>query len=363
MSSEKKIRMLNPGPVAVPKFVTDAISQQVIHQRTAAFGDFFADFQLDLQYVFQTENPVIAMPGTGTFGVESAMFSLFKAGDQVAIPSVGKFSQRWVAFGIQLGLDVVPLGVTWGHDFTVAHVQEVLAEYPNLKGWVLTHVETSTGLAIDLEEIAAAIKAASPQQLIVVDAICSVGIQAIYTDAWQLDVVVGASQKGFLNPAGTVYVAVGPQAALRLEYPEAADYRDLGHYYRYLLQGSYPFTPPVQMFFGVAAALKKMRAETMPVIWNRTHSLSRYFKAEVQALGAAIFGVGNADALTVVSFGRISHDAVRETLVLEHGIETAGGQDQLDDLVIRVAHFGDLGMEDMKACIQALQTIAQTLRR
>ena len=131
-----------------------------------------------------------------------------------------------------------------------------------------------------------------------VDAICSVGIQAIYTDAWQLDVVVAASQKGFQNPAGTVFVAVGPLAAASLHYPEAADYRDLGHYYRYLLQGSYPFTPPVQMFYGVQAALERMQEETMPTIWNRTHAMSRYFKEAAKAGGAHLFGDGSADALT-----------------------------------------------------------------
>ena len=79
---------------------------------------------------------------------------------------------------------------------------------------------------------------------------------------------------------------------------KAADYRDLGHYYRYLLQGSYPFTPPVQMFYGVQAALERMQEETMPTIWNRTHAMSRYFKEAAKAGGAHLFGDGSADALT-----------------------------------------------------------------
>ncbi len=349
--------LLNPGPVSVPQFVLEAISRPVIHQRTAAFDSFFAQFQTDLQYVFQTQSPVIAMPGTGTFGVESAMFSFFKAGDKVAIPAMGKFSERWVAFGMSLGLDVIPMGVAWGHTFAVEHAMSVLESYPDLKGWVLTHVETSTGVAIDLEEIAFAIKSTAPHQLLVVDAICSVGIQAIYTDAWQLDVVVAASQKGFQNPAGTVYVSVGSQAAAQLDQPASADYRHLGHYLRYLRDGAYPFTPPVQMFYGVQAALARMRAETMPVVWNRTHALSRYFKGEAQGLGAHIYGEGNADALTVVSFGRCSHDRIREQLVTLHGIETAGGQDQLEDLAIRVGHFGPVTFEDMAACIDGLKSI------
>lgn len=359
MSHKMSPLILNPGPVAVPQYVLDAIGKPVIHQRTAAFDAFFEALQYDLQYAFQTSSPVVAMPGSGTYGVEATLYSLFRAGDKVAIPALGKFSQRWVAFGMALGLEVIPLGVTWGHEFTVAHVQQVLEAHPDLRGWVLTHVETSTGVAMDLEVIAAAIKQAAPAQLIVVDGICTVGIQALYMDAWQLDAVVAASQKGFLNPTGTCYVAMGPAAAAVLDYPEAADYRHLGHYYRYLMHGSYPFTPPVQLFYGVKAALEQMRVETLPVVWNRTHAMSRYFKQAIQELGGAIFGEGNADALTVVGFGRCSHDRIREALVRDHGIETADGQDQLQDLVIRVGHFGPVTLADMQACIAGLKAVME----
>jgi aspartate aminotransferase-like enzyme len=355
--STSPLIQLNPGPVMVPAFVMEAIAQPVMHQRTAAFEAFFESLQGHLQYVFQTTSPVIAMPGTGTFGVEAAIYSFFKPGDQVAIPAMGKFSQRWVAFAMQLGLDVVPIGLSWGQAFTITHTQAVLAEYPHLKGWVLTHVETSTGVAIDLEEIAAAIKQAAPAQLIVVDAICSVGIQTLYTDSWMLDVVVGASQKGFLNPAGTVFVAIGPLAAQGLVFPAAADYRHLGHYYRYILQGGYPFTPPTQMLYGVNAALQRLREETLPVAWNRTHAMSRYFKMAAVEIGASVFGDGSADALTVLSFGRGNQDRIRERLVTEFGIEVAGGQDQLEDLIIRVGHFGPVGMPEMQACISGLKHI------
>jgi aspartate aminotransferase-like enzyme len=355
--SMPSIKMLNPGPVEVPESILKAICKPVVHQRTALFDDFFSELQGNLKYVFQTSFPVVAMPGTGTFGVESAMYSLFQPGDQVAIPALGKFSERWVAFGMALGLEVVPIGVAWGHAFTLDHVRAVLEEYPDLKGWVLTHVETSTGVAIDLEEMAGLIKSHNADQLILVDGICSVGIQPLYMDAWQLDAVVAASQKGFLSPAGTVYVALGQLALSRIIYPEAADYRHLGHYLRYLQQGSYPFTPPIQLFYGVNEACKQMKAVGLPAWWNRTHQLSRFFKEEVQALGGTLFGQGNADALTVFSFGRMSHGAIREQLVLHHGIETAGGQDHIEDLVIRVGHFGPHGMEALQACIEGLKQI------
>ena len=90
--------------------------------------------------------------------------------------------------------------------------------------------------------------------------------------------------------------------------------------------------------------------------------MSRYFKAAIPEMGGAVFGEGNADALTVVSFGRGGHDQIRERLVAEFGLETADGQDQLQDLVIRVGHFGMVTMDDMKACVQALKSILERKR-
>ena len=347
-----------PGPVSVPDYVMQAIARPVIHQRSGAFRDFFLNLQEGLKYVFQTTHPVLCLNGSGTFGVQAAMLSLFRPGDKVAIPAMGKFSQRWAAFALEIGLEAVPLGITWGHDFTVAHVQAVLDEYPDLAGWVLTHCETSTGVAIDLEEISATIRAARPDQLIIVDAISTVGIQPIYTDAWDLDVVVSASQKGFLNPAGTCFASVSPRAEGRLAMAEGDEFWHFSHYLRHLRKGDYPFTPPTQMLYGIQAAVERMRTETLPVTWNRHHQLSQHCKRRLQELGIDLFGSANADALTAFSFGRVNHDTVRARLEKDFGIELASGQGHLSDVIIRIGHFGIHGMPELERCLQALQTIA-----
>jgi aspartate aminotransferase-like enzyme len=347
-----------PGPVTPPAYVMEAIARPVVHQRSSAFQEFFGRLQVGLQYAFQTTYPVLCLNGSGTFAVEAAMLSLFKPGDQVAIPAMGKFSQRWAAFALEIGLEAVPIGITWGHAFTVAQAQQVLDEYPRLAGWVLTHCETSTGVAIDLEELAFAIRAAQPDSLIVVDAISTVGVQPLYTDAWDLDVVVGASQKGFLNPAGTTYASLSPRAVARLAPSEGDEFWHFSHYLRHLQQGDYPFTPPTQMLYGVEAALAELQRKTLPVVWNETHQRSQRFKAAVPSFGAQIFGVGNADAVTAFSFGRVDHRAIQQDLIQSHGIELAGGQGHLADLLLRVGHFGIHGLDAIDRLVAALIALA-----
>lgn len=362
MSANSHLFMV-PGPVAAPDYVMQAIARPVMHQRSQGFRTFFASLQQDLQYVFQTEHPVLCLNGSGTFAVELAMHGVFRPGDKVAVPAMGKFSERWAEYALEMGLEAVPIGITWGHELNVGHVQEVLAEYPDLKGWVLTHCETSTGVAIDLEEIAATIRRANPDQIIVVDAVSTLAVQPLYTDAWDLDVVVAASQKGFLNPAGTAFMSLGPRAQTRLLPSDAESFFDLYRYLKALEQNDYPFTPPTQLFYGVKAALEQIRRETLPVVWNRTHQLSKHCKERLPQIGADLFGASNADALTAFSLGRIDHDMVRERLVREHAIELAGGQGRMADLIIRIGHFGAHGMPELERVLNALATIIPTLQR
>jgi aspartate aminotransferase-like enzyme len=346
-----------PGPVAPPDYVMEAICRPVMHQRTGQFRDFCFSLQDDLRYVFQTAHPVLMLNGSGTFAVELAMHNVFRPGDRVAIPAMGKFSERWASYALEMGLEAVPLGITWGHELTVAQVEEVMAEYPDLKGWVLTHCETSTGVGIDLEEMAASIRATQPNSIIVVDAVSTLAVQPLYTDAWDLDVVVTASQKGFLNPAGTAYLSLSPRAQARLLPAESESWFDFSQYLQALQRGDYPFTPPTQMLYGVKAALGRIREEGLPAVWNRVHQLSRHCKQRLPEIGADLYGAANADALTAFSLGRVDHDLVRERLLVEHGVELAGGQGRISDLIIRIGHFGAHGMPELERCLQAIQAV------
>ena len=349
--------LLTPGPVRVAPYIMEAIAQTALHQRHSEFTAFFEKLQKGLQYLFQTKAPVLAMPGSGTTGVEVTMRSLFKPGEKVAIQDNGRFSGRWADYGQAIGLEVIPLPAEWGDTVTLEQVQELSAAHPDLKGWVLTHVETSTGIAIDLEEIAFFIREKHPEQLIVVDAICSAGIQALYMDDWGLDAAVAASQKGLGNPAGTCFVALSERAVQALTPAESSNGMHLRTFGERLEEGSYPFTPPVQLFFGIEVALGRLKEEGLPGRWNAIQALSRDFRAWLAERGGKVAGPLSGAGLTVFHFEGRNHLEILERLKTEHGIVLAGGQGKLKGEILRVGHFGDVGEAEMERLKGALGTI------
>lgn len=66
----------------------------------------------------------------------------------------------------------------------------------------ITHVDTSTGVLSDARSIAASVRRISPSTLVVLDAVCSLASEDVQMDAWGLDVVLSASQKGLGGPPG-----------------------------------------------------------------------------------------------------------------------------------------------------------------
>ena len=356
MSSSPLI--LNPGPVKVPAFVLEAIGRTVIHQRGPEFSSFFGDLQEGLKYFFQTQNPVAAMPGSGTTGMESAIRSLFQQGQTVLIVCYGKFSRRWAVYARMQGILVVEMNEADGLRPEPSDILQVaLKAGKPLSGIVLTHCETSTGAFMDIEGTAFLLRQHFPDTLILVDAITGAGILPFYSDAWDVDIAVAASQKSLLNPAGTVFISVSQSAAAHLDNTITEDAFDLSPYYYSALKNEYPFTPPTQMFFGILAALQRIQSETLPIVWNRSHSLARFFRAGLVDAGYEIFPVHSSDSLTAFSRRNVNMEAVAETLKNDFNIEVAGGQGTLKGKILRVAHFGDIGIQDMKICLDALKSI------
>ncbi|MEM0997417.1 MAG: aminotransferase class V-fold PLP-dependent enzyme [Bacteroidota bacterium] len=347
--------LLTPGPVRIPAEVMAAIARPPLHQRTPEFEEFWREMQPRMQYLFQTLGPTLLVPGSGTTGMEMTMRSLFPPGAKVAIQDTGKFSARWVAYGRRLGWEVVPVRAPWFETVTLAQVRDVAAAHPDLAGWVLTHVETSTGMAIDLEEIAFFLRGEAPETLIVVDAICSVGIQALYQDAWGLDAVVAASQKGLANPAGCCLVGLSERAVAHLTPSDKHDGLHLAAFYEYGQRGSYPFTPPVQLMYGLDAALRTLQAEGLPARWIAIQARAQWFRGELKRLGATQANPPHGAGVTAFYFAGRDNEQLREQLRTVHGIIVANGQEAFRGKRLRVGHFGDVGQPEMERLVEALE--------
>lgn len=361
---DDKLMLMIPGPTPVPEKVLLALAKHPIGHRTKDFENIIAEVTEGLKWLHQTESDVLILTASGTGAMEAGMINFLSPGDRVLVGNNGKFGERWVKVAQAYGLNVEPVTAEWGKPLDPEVFREKLEADSDrtIKAVVITHSETSTGVLNDLETINRHVKAHGA--LIMVDAVTSLGAVHLPIDQWGLDVVASGSQKGYMLPPGLGFVAVSPkawEAYAQATLPKF--YLDLGKYRKEAAKNSHPFTPPVNMYFGLQAALKMMQAEGLEAIFARHQRHMRATRAAAKALSLPLFAADGASspAITAIAPTGVDAEQIRSLLKKRFDIATAGGQDHLKGKIFRVGHLGFVSDRDILTAIGALEAVLQEL--
>ncbi|KAI8358014.1 pyridoxal phosphate-dependent transferase [Mortierella sp. GBAus27b] len=171
------------------------------------FGD---SIRLLRKVLFTSGQPFI-IAGSGTLGWDMTASNLVEAGEDVLVCNSGYFGDRFGECLETYGAKVTQLRVPIGEAPKPSAVEEQL-KAKKFKLVTITHVDTSTGVLADIKGIAAAVRKVSPDTLVIVDGVCSVGSEEIRMDEWGIDVVVTASQKALGAPPGLSVLGVSERA-------------------------------------------------------------------------------------------------------------------------------------------------------
>jgi aspartate aminotransferase-like enzyme len=344
-----------PGPTPVPPAVLAELARPLINHRGPEFAAILRRVTVRLQYVFQTASPVLTFPASGTGGQECALVNLFSPGEHVVAITIGHFGNRFAQIAERYGLQISRIAFPWGEAADPTLVETRLHELAPYRGVLLTHNETSTGVTNDIKTLAALIRRHNPDTLIVVDAVSSLGCIPLEMDAWEIDVVFTASQKGLLCPPGLMMLAAGPRAW------EATTQARLPRYYldwararASLERMQHPMTPPVSLFYALDLALEMILAEELEVVFARHRHLGEY----VRAIGLHLFA-NPAHASNTVTAVRVPEGIDAKVLLntLREGdqVVLAGGQEHLSGKMLRIGHMGCCEVRDLFTALNCLQ--------
>ncbi|MGA1839884.1 MAG: aminotransferase class V-fold PLP-dependent enzyme, partial [bacterium] len=110
---QKKL-LLSPGPTPVPSEALLSMAQPIIHHRTPEFTEIFNQVQEGLKYLFQTQNDVLIIAGSGTSAMEAAVSNILSPGDKAICIRGGKFGERWSELCTAYGIQPINIDVEWG---------------------------------------------------------------------------------------------------------------------------------------------------------------------------------------------------------------------------------------------------------
>jgi aspartate aminotransferase-like enzyme len=351
-----KKRLLTPGPTPVPEETLLELAKPVFFHRTPEFRQILADVLADLQYVFQTKNPVIPLTSSGTGGLEAAIANSLPAGAKAICLMAGRFGERWRNLCKAFGIEVISVTVPYGQAVQPEQLAKALADHPDALAVCSTLSETSTGVGHDIAAFGKLV-AKSPA-LLLVDAVSGLGVMECRTDDWHIDICVTGSQKALMLPPGLAFLSVSDKARKAIEKnPNPRTfYFDLKKARSKLDGPDTPFTPAHTLIRALRVSLKRFREEGIENVWARQARTAAAARAGFQALGLELFAAQPNNALTVARMPPgIDSTTLLGKLEKQYGLKLANGQDDLKGKIIRLAHMGYIDQFDVLAAIAGVE--------
>jgi alanine-glyoxylate transaminase/serine-glyoxylate transaminase/serine-pyruvate transaminase len=301
-----------------------------------------------IKEVFQTQQPVLMYPASGTGMWEAALVNTLSPGDRVLAFETGHFATQWRTVATRLGIEVEWVAGDWRHGVDPSVVEARLADDAagTIEAVLVLHNETSTGITNDVRSIRRAIDAAGHPALLLVDGISSIGSIDYHHDEWGVDVTVCGSQKGFMLPPGLGFNVVSDKALERSQTATfARSYWDWAPVLKMNERGFFPYTPPTNLLYGLDVALDMLLDEGLANIFARHHRLAEATRAAVRAWGlehCCLEPERCSDTLTAVWMPD-GHDAdeLRRVISDRFDMSLGTGLGKVKGRVFRIGHLGD----------------------
>lgn len=356
--------LLGPGPSNVSPRVLQAMVAPMLGYLDPEFILILDEISALLRKVYQTEEGItLAVPGTGSAGMEAGLTSLLEPGDTAVMCVYGYFCERMVDMAGRVGASVVPLRAQWGRPFPPEMLESELRKHSRVKLVTAVHAETSTGVRQPLEDISRL--ASDHGALFVVDAVTSLGGSDVAVDRWGIDYAYSASQKCLGCPPGLAPVALSPRArevVVTRKTRPASWYLDLNLLMKYWgSERVYHHTAPVSMLLALREALHMVLEEGLERRFQRHRRNAAALRAGLQALGLSLVVPEEyaLDQITLVWVPEGTDEAkVRQALLRQYSIEIGRGLGELAGKVWRIGLMGESSKaEYVLALLAALEEV------
>ncbi|HLJ27012.1 MAG TPA: aminotransferase class V-fold PLP-dependent enzyme [Candidatus Angelobacter sp.] len=336
-----------PGPTNVPDRVLRAMDRAVIDHRGPEFAKLSREVLEGLLPIFQTKDPVVIYPSSGSGAWEAAIVNTLSPGDRVLMFETGHFSNLWRDIATRLGMQVEYVPGTWRHGVSSAEVEARLGQdkHQTIKAVMVVHNETSTGVTSRIADVRRSMDRAHHPALLMVDTISSLASIDYRHDEWGVDVTVGGSQKGLMLPPGLSFNAISEKALAASRSAKSPRYYwDWQEMLKPNHAGFFPYTPATNLIYALREALLMLHEEGLPNVFRRHARHAEATRTAVRTWGMEIVCEDPAEysnTLTAVFMPEGQDaDRLREIILEKFDMSLGTGLSRLAGKVFRIGHLG-----------------------
>ena len=341
-------KLFIPGPTHVVDEILEAMAMPMIGHRDPLYAELHGQTVEKLKKMLYTDGRVYLSTSSSTGMMEGAIRNCVQT--KALMTDCGAFSKRWTEIATANGKEIEVIKVEPGEAITPEMVDEKLAQ-GGFDSVCITFNETATGVTNPLKEIAALVKEKYPDVLVLVDAVSIMAGAEIRVDDWELDVVLAGTQKAFAIPPGLCVVTVSDAA-----FERSKNNTNKGYYFdfvdmeKYALKNQTSATPAISLINALNVQMDRILAEGVEARFARHAEMAKYiqdwareyfelYAADEQYLSPTVTNIRNTRGISV-------SDLNKE--LAKRGAAISNGYGTLKEKAFRIAHMGDIQMEDLK---------------
>lgn len=334
-----------PGPSNVRENVRQARSIKTTNPDVDVdFVEFYKNTCDKMAKIINTKNDVYILSGEGILGLEAACASLTEKDDRVLVIDNGVFGKGFEDFVTMYGGEAVLFSKCYKKAIDVEELERFLEKDHDFKYATIVHCDTPTGVLNDLSKICPLLK--KYNILTVVDSVAAMVGEKLLVDEWQIDMVLGGSQKAISAQPGLSIVSVSEDAKNTMKNRKSkiiGFYCNLTIWEDYYKQKYFPYTMPISDIISLDRALENILEEGIENTIKRHTRIAKATREALKEYGVELFlNSGYSNTVTALVIPE-SIGALNLTKYIGEKYNTIIGTSlgEYVDKLLRIGHMGE----------------------
>jgi alanine-glyoxylate transaminase/serine-glyoxylate transaminase/serine-pyruvate transaminase len=325
----------------IPPRVLNAMGAPMLSHLDPDFLRIMDDTRGRLGRLFRADAEAftIAVSGTGTSAMETAVANAVQDGTRAVVVVTGYFGDRLAQMCERYGARVRRIDVEWGRACDPQRLaDELRRDGADVVAFV--HAETSTGVRNPAKELAEIARAHGA--LTIVDTVTSLGGHQLELAAWGIDIAYSCSQKCVGAPSGVAPLAVAGHARAR-RVKCRSFYFDVSLLEEYWLNRKYHHTMCASLIYALREALLMIEEEGLEARWARHERHHQVLAAGLEGMGLSILPPPTERLWTLNAVrvpDGVDEASVRRLLLQTFNLEIGAGLGPLAGKIWRVGLMG-----------------------
>jgi 2-aminoethylphosphonate-pyruvate transaminase len=360
ITSSGRTVLLNPGPVNVSPRVAQALLRGDLCHREEEFSVLQHRVRALLCEAFAPNGDYTAvlLTGSGTAALEAAVASALHPQRKMLVINNGVYGARMAQMASIHGFDVVELTFPWTSPPDLGQIARALREDPAIEVICLVHHETTTGLLNPVAAVGELV--AQHGRVLLVDSISGLGGEEIDLARAGVGLCVGTANKCIQGLPGVSFVLLKKNEMQRIQdFPPRTLYFHLPMLHAHQERRGTPFTPAIQVMYGLDEALQELLEEGVARRIVRYRTAARLLRDGFESLGLKCILPQELRSNTITSLelpAGLTYEALHDALKAR-GYVVYAGQGDLASRIFRVANMGHLTIEQFKGFLAALTEV------